>query len=120
EVTRESKTVVLMLCDLHEDEAEAEETVSFAANGMAYEMELCADHLARYNETIDAWTKTARPLTGRRRRDGGAQGAPAGRREGAGEGLDPAQVREWARGNGYGCGYSATSREPFDRKGFLT
>ncbi|MGH9059578.1 MAG: Lsr2 dimerization domain-containing protein [Acidimicrobiales bacterium] len=101
-MTRETKTVVILLCDLHEGEVRAEATVSFAANGTTYEMELCPEHLAQYEGTIEAWTKGARPVTTTRRRRA-APTRESGREDGGqrrGE-PDPGEVREWARANGY-------------------
>lgn len=101
-MSRETKTVVVLRCDLHGGaEVVAEETVSFAAGGITYEMELCAEHLGAFNATIESWTANARPVAGRRRR-GGAEGTdPAGGGTPNGEGIDRAAVRQWARANGY-------------------
>ncbi|MGH9065405.1 MAG: histone-like nucleoid-structuring protein Lsr2 [Acidimicrobiales bacterium] len=102
-MTKQTRTLVLLLCDLHDEDVEAEETVSFSANGTAYEMELCAEHLAEFNEAMEAWAERARPATTRRRRSAASPGsdAPSSGRAPAREEVDRSAAREWARANGY-------------------
>lgn len=89
-MTRQAKTVVVLCCDLHEEEVTAEETVSFSVRGEGYEMELCAEHLKVFDEVTGAWTAAARPGSKRRKPPVGDIASDEGGR-----------VREWARANGY-------------------
>ncbi|MDA8071569.1 MAG: Lsr2 family protein [Actinomycetota bacterium] len=65
---KQTKTLVVLTCDAHDGDVEAEETVSFSVGTTSYEMELCADHLAQFHEAIGRWTALARPVVARRRR----------------------------------------------------
>ncbi|MGH9063432.1 MAG: histone-like nucleoid-structuring protein Lsr2 [Acidimicrobiales bacterium] len=96
-MTKQTRTIVVLQCDLHDDEVEAQETVSFSAGGTSYEMELCPDHLSEFNKVVDAWTAAARPLTRRRRPSGVEQVEPTRN----GEDLDLSEVRDWARAHGH-------------------
>jgi len=101
-MTRETKAIVVLHCDLHVgEEVEAEQTVSFAANGTTYEVELCAEHLAAFNEAIEPFTARARPVTGRRARARAERTEPVAGDAHSGEEIDGAAIREWARSNGY-------------------
>lgn len=65
---RQTKTLVVLTCDAHDGEVEADETVSFTVGDTSYEMELCAEHRAQFHEAISQWTAVARPVQARRRR----------------------------------------------------
>ncbi|ADU47173.1 histone-like nucleoid-structuring protein Lsr2 [Intrasporangium calvum] len=77
------------------DGGPADETVSFAIDGVSYEIDLSDKNAARLRDELASWT-------GHARRSGGSRG---GRRRGsAGGGAkrnDLASVREWARANGH-------------------
>lgn len=98
-MTRQTK--VMLLCDMEEDglSAEAEETVAFSVDGTSYEIELCAEHLAEFNEVVEPWTARARPVRGRGRRPVQPAAAVSSRRRRSG-GTDLTEVRDWARANG--------------------
>ena len=98
-MTKETKTIVVLRCDLHGGDVEAQETVSFGAQGTTYEMELCAEHLAEFNETMAAWTAAGRLVASpsRRRRSTGVEPPP----QSQGEDVDLGEVREWARAHDY-------------------
>jgi len=85
---------VILVCDLHEGETPGTETVTFAVDGSAYEIDVCDDHGKALRDAFA-------PYVGAARRAGGRSGRPAGsrrrRRSGSGE---AAQIREWARGQG--------------------
>ena len=92
------KVQTMLVCDLHQEEVEGEETVLFSLEGAAYEIDLCADHAA---ELHDAFA----PFVGASRR---ADRAPAASRRSAGRtstpsatGRDVPAIREWARKNGH-------------------
>jgi hypothetical protein len=93
---------VVLTCDLHEGEVPAEETVTFAVDGTTYAFELCAEHLAEFRDTLARYVGAARradqPRRGRRRT---ADSAPASTRRGSSGKTDLAEVRSWARNQGY-------------------
>jgi hypothetical protein len=83
---------VLLVCDLHGDDTPGSETVSFALDGTAYEIDVCDAHAAELRDAFAAYTGTARRASrssGRGRR---------GRRSSID--VDPAAVRAWARSKG--------------------
>ena len=90
------KVQILLVCDLHEGDVEGTESVSFALEGAAYEIDVCDKHGA---ELRDAFA----PFVGAARRAGRA--AAAGRRgRPAKAGSDKERtvaIREWARKNGH-------------------
>ena len=100
---------VLLLCDLHGEEVEAQETVSFALDGAAYEIDLCEEHAASLREDLASYVGAARrpgPTAGGARRGGGGGGRPRGGGGGekpaaSGDKGKTAEMREWARANGH-------------------
>jgi hypothetical protein len=87
------KTVVTVLCDLpHDNEVERTESVSFAVDGNAYEIDLCGPHSKEMHEKIGAFADHARRVvtSGRRRR--GRAGRSRAR---------SSDIREWARERGH-------------------
>lgn len=86
------------MCDLHDEEAQGSETVAFALDGSAYEIDLCAEHAAELREDLATYVGAARKA-GR----AGGRGA-SGKRSGSGAGPggpNLTEVRQWARGNGF-------------------
>jgi hypothetical protein len=96
------KVQVMLVCDLHEDEVEGSETIAFALDGSAYEIDVCEQH---GGELRDAFA----PYVGAARRAGRPAATAAPRRSGRGSsrssgGNDRERVqaiREWARANGH-------------------
>jgi hypothetical protein len=83
------KVQVLLLCDMHGGEAEAQETISFMFGGAAFDIDLCASHahdlrgvLATYISRGRKVAETQRPARGVQQREGGAD------------------IRMWARDRG--------------------
>ncbi|GAA6524840.1 Lsr2 family protein [Intrasporangium sp. DVR] len=77
------------------DGGPADETVSFAIDGVSYEIDLSDKNAKKLREGMASWT-------GHARRSGGSRGGR--RRSSAGGGAkrsDLAAVREWARANGH-------------------
>ena len=76
------------------DGGHADETVSFALDGVSYEIDLSDKNAKKLRDALASWTgKARRSGSGRgRRRSSGA--APQKR-------TDLGSVREWARTNGY-------------------
>jgi hypothetical protein len=75
------------------DGGSADVTVSFALEGKAYEIDLSNDNAQRLREAMQPYVDAARP----------AAAAPRSARRSSAKvlGESPAQVREWARANGY-------------------
>lgn len=86
------KVQVILIDDI--DGGNADETVSFSLDGVAYEIDLSTENAAKLREALSTWVGHARRVGGRR-----AAGRRAGSR-GAGGG-ESAAIREWARANGY-------------------
>lgn len=84
------KTYVELVDDLSGDKAD--ETVSFALDGVAYEIDLSSENAEKFRAELGAWIDKARRVGGRRTR-GAASGARSGN--------DSSKIREWAREAGY-------------------
>ena len=85
------KTYVELIDDINGDKAE--ETVSFALDGVAYEIDLTAENAEKLREELSGWVGKARRVGGRRTR-GTASGSRA-------SSNDSSRIREWAREAGY-------------------
>jgi len=74
------------------DGGNADETVSFALDGSAYEIDLSAKNAAKLRDALARYVGSARRVSTRstRKAGRGRSGGPA-----------PAEIREWARANGY-------------------
>jgi hypothetical protein len=93
---------VLLVCDLHGDETPGSETVSFALDGSAYEIDVCDQHAGELRDAFAPYVGPARRAAGR---VAGAASGRAGRRgarrgAAASSGFDPVAVRIWARQSG--------------------
>ncbi len=77
------------------DGASADETVTFGLDGVTYEIDLSAKNAAKLRDQLAPYVGVARRAQSRR------QGRPtkSGRRGGAG--TSAAEIRDWARANGY-------------------
>jgi hypothetical protein len=86
---------VLLVCDVHGDETPGTETVLFAVDGAAYEIDVCDAHGAELRESFAPYVAVGR------RAGRSSAGAAGRRRRGARSpgGADPAAVRAWARSN---------------------
>lgn len=84
------KTFVELIDDI--DGEKADETVSFALDGVAYEIDLSEENALKLRSELGAWADRARRVGGRRQR--GTSTARSGSN-------DSARIREWARENGY-------------------
>ena len=90
------KVQVLLVCDLHDDEVEGTETVSFGLDGATYEIDVCDAHASELRDTFA-------PYVGAARRAGRAPAAARRSRATAKAGSNQrvAEIREWARKNGH-------------------
>lgn len=82
---------VVLIDDL--DGGDAAETVTFALDGVTYEIDLSDNNAKRLRDDIAQWT-------GHARRSGAARGGARKRSAGA-KRSDLGAVREWARANGH-------------------
>ena len=93
------KVQVLLVCDLHDNDTEGTETVSFALDGAAYEIDVCDKHGAALRDAFA-------PYVGAGRRAGRV--AATGRRGRGGKSVPDKErtvaIREWARKNGHKVG----------------
>jgi hypothetical protein len=81
------------------DGGEAHETVSFALDGVSYEIDLSEKNAAALRDDLATWLGHARRVGGRSSgRRPAARKATAAADEG---GASPSDVRVWARENGY-------------------
>ncbi|QTE31537.1 histone-like nucleoid-structuring protein Lsr2 [Pengzhenrongella sicca] len=87
------KVQVLLVDDV--DGVTADETVTFALDGISYEIDLTTDHAAELRAAFAHWVANARKTSGRT-----AGRAPRAARQ-AGGSSDATKIREWARTNGY-------------------
>jgi nucleoid-associated protein Lsr2 len=100
-------TRVVLTCDLHGDDTDAVATLVVTNGNARYELDVCQEHL-------DELTAPARRLRQRRSRStAGAKRRPgkkstrttAARRRSRGrQSVDIAEVRQWARAQGYEIG----------------
>lgn len=90
------KVQVILVDDV--DGGEAEETVSFALDGVSYEIDVSADNAEALREAIAPWIGHARRVGGRA---SGRRAAATRSRNGASAKPDLGEVRAWARENGY-------------------
>lgn len=88
------KVQVVLVDDV--DGGTAEETVSFALDGVTYEIDLNTENAAKLRESFAQWVGHARRVGGRSRsgtrRSGGARRTSP---------TESAAIREWARANGF-------------------
>jgi hypothetical protein len=88
------KVEVLLLDDLTGEKAD--ETVSFALDGVQYEIDLSAGNAAKLREGLAPFTEAARKIGGGRR----AARANGRGRKAATDGPSSQEIREWAKEQG--------------------
>jgi hypothetical protein len=86
------KTVVTVVCDLpHDGEVDGNETVSFAVDGTAYEIDVCSAHAKELHDSFSGYIEHSRRATGAARR----------RKARSGPGRErSSEIRQWARERG--------------------
>ena len=87
------KVQVLLVDDL--DGGEADETVTFALDGKTYEIDLTTSNADKLRDLLEPYLK------GGRRTGGRASGGRGKARAASGSSQDTAQIRAWAKENGY-------------------
>ena len=90
------KVQVVLIDDI--DGGDADETVTFALDGVSYEIDLNTDNAAKLRDALAVWVGNARRVSGRSS-SGRSTSRSSGRRSAGSE--DTAAIREWAKENGY-------------------
>ncbi|GAA3815665.1 Lsr2 family protein [Nocardioides panacisoli] len=88
------KVNIVLVDDI--DGSDATQTVSFGLDGTTYEIDLNDAHASELREALAGYVGHARKVSGGRRRNGSARSAAA-----SSSAHTPAEVRDWARSNGY-------------------
>ncbi len=86
------RTILELVDDL--DGGKADETVTFALDGVEFEIDLSADNAARLRDTLAEFVGHARRIGGRKQRGAATPKAVANGKP------DTQAVREWARSQG--------------------
>jgi hypothetical protein len=86
---------VILVDDL--DGSDAVETVSFALDGVDYEIDLSEQHAGDLRNALSLYVGHARRTGGRRRKSGSSGSSRAA----ASDGPSAADIRTWARENGW-------------------
>ena len=89
------RTILELVDDL--DGGNADETVTFALDGVEFEIDLSSDNAARLRDTLAEFVGHARRVGGRKQRGSGAAAPKAATGNGK---PDTQAVREWARSQG--------------------
>jgi hypothetical protein len=90
------KVQVLLVCDLHDGDVEGTETVGFALEGTAYEIDVCDKHGTALRNAFAPYVGAARRAG--RAATTGRRGRPA---KAASDKDRTVAIREWARKNGH-------------------
>jgi hypothetical protein len=85
------RTQVLLIDDI--DGGKAEETLTFALDGVTYEIDLNEGHARELRDSLGRWLASGRRVSGRAQR---GRGRPAG------DAGMTARVRQWAKQSGLG------------------
>jgi hypothetical protein len=97
------KVQVILVDDV--DGGEAAETVSFALDGVSYEIDVSEENAEALREALAPWVGHARRVGGRsgggRARSSSSGGASSRSRGGSAGRHDLSDVRAWARENGF-------------------
>ncbi|WP_133910506.1 histone-like nucleoid-structuring protein Lsr2 [Streptomyces sp. NBC_00582] len=105
------KVQVLLVDDL--DGGEADETVTFALDGKTYEIDLTTSNADKLRGLLEPYVK------GGRRTGGRASGGRGKARAASGSSQDTAQIRAWAKENGFEVNdrgrVPATIREAYEK-----
>ncbi|MBM6401311.1 histone-like nucleoid-structuring protein Lsr2 [Phycicoccus sonneratiae] len=87
-----AKKVQVLLVDDVDKESPADETVTFALDGVSYEIDLTSGNAAKLRDALAVWIGHAERTGGRR---------ATSRAAAKGQRRDVSAIREWARSNGY-------------------
>ncbi|MEC3919278.1 histone-like nucleoid-structuring protein Lsr2 [Nocardia sp. CDC160] len=95
-----ARKVVVELVDDFDGKSTAEETVLFAVDGVAYEIDLSTHNAARIRETFEPWTQRARRV-GRTPRSTATNRTVGSKARTAVDREQTQAIRNWARKNGF-------------------
>ncbi|AXI78908.1 histone-like nucleoid-structuring protein Lsr2 [Peterkaempfera bronchialis] len=93
------KVQVLLVDDL--DGGEADETVTFALDGVAYEIDLKSENADKLRELLAPFVDKGRKQSGRLSSARGGRGRAATAARPAAGSQDTAKIRAWAKDNGF-------------------
>jgi hypothetical protein len=102
EIFMAQKVQVILVDDV--DGGEATETVSFALDGVSYEIDVSEPNAAKLRDALAPWVGHARRVGGRSGGSGGTRARSGGSSGGRSRGNskhDLSDVRSWARENGF-------------------
>lgn len=101
-------TQVVVTCDLEDGDVNAAESLSFTYGGKTYTLDLCRKHADEVKETLESFANAghsaARGTRGRRRGAATGRSTRSSRPASAPRGESQAEIREWARSQGYAVG----------------
>src|SRR5215469_4161505 len=101
-------TQVVVTCDLEDGDVSASDSVSFTYGGKTYTLDLCKKHMDEVKGTLEGFANAGhsagRGGRGRRRGTTTGRSARASRPASAPRGESQAEIREWARAQGYAVG----------------
>ncbi|MCL6091846.1 MAG: Lsr2 family protein [Actinobacteria bacterium] len=101
-------TQVVVTCDLEDGEVTASDSISFSYGGKTYTLDLCKKHLDEVKSTLEAYAAAGHVLgrapRGRRRVAGAGRSTRATSTAASTRGESQAEIREWAREQGYAVG----------------
>ncbi|HET9059016.1 MAG TPA: Lsr2 family protein [Acidimicrobiales bacterium] len=102
-------TQVVVTCDLEDGDVSASDYLTFSFNGKTYTLDLCKNHFNEVKGVLEGFANAGhsagRGGRGRRRGAAPAGRAPrASRSAAAPRGESQAEIREWARAQGYAVG----------------
>ncbi|MEU0541393.1 Lsr2 family protein [Nocardia sp. NPDC005978] len=89
-----ARRVVVTVIDDFDGTSKAEETLSFALDGMQYEIDLSATNAGKLRAAFESWTVKAR-------RVGRVKGVKSAKSRDTGAREQSSAMRAWARQNGY-------------------
>ena len=101
-------TQVVVTCDLEDGDINAADSVSFSYGGKTYTLDLCKKHLDEVKGALEGFASAGhsagRGGRGRRRAATTGRATRASRPAAAPRGESQAEIREWARAQGYAVG----------------
>jgi hypothetical protein len=98
-------TQVVVTCDLEDGEVGASDSISFTYGGKTYTLDLCKKHLEEVKGTLEAYAQAGHPAGRAARGRRGTTGRSArSRRPAAAQRESQAEIRQWAREQGYAVG----------------
>jgi hypothetical protein len=101
-------TQVVVTCDLEDGEVSASDSVSFSYGGKTYTLDLCRKHLDEVKGALEGFASAghsaSRGARGRRRATPAGRASRAARPAATPRGESQAEIREWARAQGYAVG----------------